>query len=252
MGTWLVAIVVAIGGLGCARVSLHVEDPEAQHHEDVVPSVAPPDEALADSPVVAEAARSVVKVNTMAPVCQKQLSGSGVVIAPSRVMSAAHTVAGAETVTVSADGRDWPATVVSFDPSMDIAVLDVPGLPAPPLEMAEQPALTGTDALVLGYPGGGPLVATPARIREIIELRGPDIYNTTTVKREVYVIRGHVRQGDSGGPLIDLNNRVLGISFGAAVDDPETGFVLTARQIYSLVVQGVGATAPVATGACVG
>ena len=40
---------------------------------------------------------------------------------------------------------------------------------------------TGTDAVVLGYPGGGDFAATPARVRETIELNGPDIYHTTTV-----------------------------------------------------------------------
>ena len=105
--------------------------------------------------------------------------------------------------------------------------------------------------LVLGYPGGGQFVANPARIREVIELSGPDIYRTTTVNREVYVIRGKVGQGDSGGPLIDLNGRVLGISFGAAVDDPETGFVLTAKQVYAQMVSVYGDSPPVATGACV-
>ena len=40
----------------------------------------------------------------------------------------------------------------------------------------EEPAKTGTDALVLGYPGGGDFQATPARVRETIELNGPDIY----------------------------------------------------------------------------
>ena len=66
----------------------------------------------------------------------------------------------------------------------------------------------------------------------------------------MYTIRGKVGQGDSGGPLIDLNGRVLGMYFGAAVDDPETGFVLTARQVYPQMVVS-GDSPPVATGACV-
>ena len=90
---------------------------------------------------------------------------------------------------------------------------------------------------MLGYPGGGSFMATPARIREVIQLNGPDIYRTTTVNREVYMIRGTVRQGDSGGPLIDLNGRVLGVVFGAAVDDPETGFVLTASEVARQMAQ---------------
>ena len=99
-------------------------------------------------------------------------------------------------------------------------------------------------------PGGGPFVANPARIREVIELNGPDIYRTTTVTREVYTIRGKVGQGDSGGPLIDRAGRVLGMNFGAAVDDPDTGFVLTAGQVYPQVI-GPDTSPPVATGECV-
>ncbi len=96
---------------------------------------------------------------------------------------------------------------------------------------AEEPATTGTDAVVMGYPGGGDFVATPARVREIIELNGPDIYRSATVTREVYTIRGSVRQGNSGGPMIDRNGKVLGVVFGAAVDDADTGFVLTAEEV---------------------
>jgi hypothetical protein len=105
--------------------------------------------------------------------------------------------------------------------------------------------------VIMAYPGGGTFAATPARVREVIELSGPDIYRTTTVKREVYVIRGGVRQGDSGGPLIDLNGRVLGVVFGAAVKDADTGFVLTARQVSAQAASADGSQ-PVATGACVG
>jgi len=204
---------------------------------------------VAGNPVVATSAHSVVKVRSTAHSCQKILEGSGVVITPNRVMSGAHVVAGADEFTVSVDGQDHPATVVSFDPDMDIAILDVPDLQVPPLDFAHDIAPSNSDAVVLGYPGGGPFVANPARIREVIQLKGPDIYRTKTVTREVYTIRGRVGQGDSGGPLIDLNGRVLGINFGAAADDPDTGFALTARQVYSEVI---GATdAPVATGECV-
>jgi S1-C subfamily serine protease len=213
-------------------------------------AVAAPDPALADSSVVAADRPSVVKIRGVAPGCQKVLEGSGFVVSPNRVMSNAHVVAGSETVTIEADGQTYDATVVSYDPSADIAILDVPNLPSAPLAFADQPAKTGADALVLGYPGGGNFAASPARVREIIELNGPDIYRTTTVTREVYTIRGTVRQGNSGGPMIDLNGRVLGVVFGAAVDDNETGFVLTANEVSRQLAK-IGNSTPVATGSCI-
>ncbi|KLI10028.1 serine protease [Mycolicibacterium conceptionense] len=209
-----------------------------------------PDASLAADPVVTTSRPSVVKIRGVAPSCQKVLEGSGFVVAPNRVMSNAHVVAGADSVTIEADGKTYDAGVVSYDPNADISILDVPDLPITPLQFAEQPAPKGTDAVVMGYPGGGDFLATPARVREIIELNGPDIYRTTTVTREVYTVRGTVRQGNSGGPMINRAGKVLGVVFGAAVDDADTGFVLTAKEVEHQLAK-VGNTQRVATGTCI-
>jgi S1-C subfamily serine protease len=215
-----------------------------------IANVDAPDATLATSAVIPVVQPSVVKIRGVAPGCQKVLEGTGFVIAPNRVMSNAHVVAGSDTVTVESSGQSYDATVVSYDPNEDISILDVPNLPAQPLPFADKPAATGTDALVLGYPGGGDFAATPARIRETIELNGPDIYRTTTVNREVYTIRGTVRQGNSGGPLINRAGQVLGVVFGAAVDDADTGFVLTAKEV-SRQLANINNSARVPTGSCV-
>jgi S1-C subfamily serine protease len=152
---------------------------------------------------------------------------------------------------VYASGNPFDATVVSYDPSVDIAILAVPNLPPPPLTFAQAEAKSGTSVVVLGYPGGGNFTATPARIREAIKLSGPDIYrDPAPVTRDVYTIRANVEQGNSGGPLIDLNGQVLGVVFGAAVDDADTGFVLTAGEVSSQLAK-ISDSQPVATGACV-
>jgi S1-C subfamily serine protease len=215
-----------------------------------VAAVAAPDAALANNPVVANTEPGVVKIRAIAPSCQKVLEGSGFVLSPDRVMTNAHVVAGANSVTVEASGNPYDATVVSYDPTVDIAILAVPNLPAGPLAFANAPVTSGTEAVVMGYPGGGGFAATPARIRELIELSGPDIYRSATINREVYTVRASVEQGNSGGPLIDLNGQVLGVVFGAAVDDNDTGFVLTAKEVATQLAH-IGDTAPVATGACV-
>ena len=215
-----------------------------------VVAVAAPDAALANNPVVESTEPSVVKIRAIAPSCQKVLEGSGFVLSPDRVMTNAHVVAGANSVTVEASGNPYDATVVSYDPTVDIAILSVPNLPSGPLAFANTPVTSGTQAVVMGYPGGGGFIATPARIRELIELSGPDIYRSATVNREVYTVRASVEQGNSGGPLIDLNGQVLGVVFGAAVDDNDTGFVLTAKEVAAQLAH-IGDTAPVATGECV-
>jgi S1-C subfamily serine protease len=214
--------------------------------------VGTPDADLADNPVVAATKSSVVTIRAVAPSCQKELQGSGFVVSDHSVMSNAHVVAGSNSVTVhDTDGTSYDATVVSYDPRVDIAILDVPGLPAPPLAFANAPAAAGTEAVVMGFPDASSFEATPARIREVINLKGPDIYRTTTVTRQVYTIRGTVRQGESGGPVVDLNGQVLGVVFGAAVDDAETGYALTANEV-SGELQNIGNTTAATTGSCIG
>jgi S1-C subfamily serine protease len=215
-----------------------------------IPSVAAPDLALANNPVVANTEPSVVKIRAIAPSCQKVLEGSGFVLSPDRVMTNAHVVAGSNSVTVEASGNPYDATVVSYDPTVDIAILSVPSLPSGPLAFSDAPVTPGADAIVMGYPGGGGFMATPARVRELITLNGPDIYRSVTISREVYTVRATVDQGNSGGPVIDLNGQVLGVVFGAAVDDNDTGFVLTAKEVAAQLAH-IGDTAPAATGACV-
>jgi S1-C subfamily serine protease len=246
----LLAVTLGLGALaGRGQV------PEAVHAateltEQVAPFVDPPDAALASDAAVVHAAHSVVKVTSTAYSCLTVTTGSGFVVSKGRVMTNAHVVAGSDSVAVSVDGQDLVASVVAYEPNEDIAVLEVPDLEAPPLDFARDIAWRGTDAVVLGYPGGGPFAAYPARVREVIALNGPDIYETRTVFREVYSIRGRMVRGDSGGPLIDRHGRVLGMSFGAAMHDPENGFVLTTNEVYPHAV-ATGATEPVATGSCV-
>ncbi|MBP2209692.1 S1-C subfamily serine protease [Rhodococcus ruber] len=216
-----------------------------------VAEVEPPDPSVLASPVALDLHPSVLRINGIAPTCQRALEGSGFVVAPERVMTNAHVVAGTSAVSVQTLGGALDAEVVLFDPAVDVAILSVPGLDVAPLEFAPAPADSGQDALVLGYPGGGPYTASAARIRETLDLQGPDIYRSGTVEREVYTVRGSIRQGNSGGPLVDEQGRVLGVVFGAAVDNSDTGFVLTAAEVSSQLALADDSFAAVATGTCI-
>jgi S1-C subfamily serine protease len=172
------------------------------------------------------------------------------VIAPQRVITNAHVVAGTDRVAVETSRGALDATVVSYDPDTDVAVLKVPQLRAPVLQLSPAPAATGSDALVLGYPLDGPYTASAARVRDRIRLRGPDIYNGATVVRNVYTVRAVVRSGNSGGPLLDGSGQVLGLVFGAAVDNDETGFVLTEEEIADDIAAAPSQTDRIPTGVC--
>jgi S1-C subfamily serine protease/uncharacterized membrane protein required for colicin V production len=226
--------------------------PAAVDPFDRTPSkeVAPPDPALQRSAVVQRVRPSVLKIHAKAPSCSRALEGTGFVISPERMMTNAHVVAGTSEVSVETDDGALDARVVHYDPNTDVAILAVPGLAASALPFADEPAQSGQDGIVLGYPLDGPYTASPARVRDRINLTGPDIYDASTVNREVFTLRALVRSGNSGGPLVDTRGRVIGVIFGAAVDESETGFALTADEVDDELRAAPGLSRAVGTGSC--
>lgn len=214
------------------------------------PQVPPPDAALLQDPAVRAAWRSLAKVSAVA--CDAAVTGSGFAYAPDRILTNAHVVAGSDrpSVRIPGDPTVYDAEVVAIDSRLDLAVLRVPGLPAPPLAFAARQATTGDGAVVAGFPGGGDLAAGAARIRARIEARGEDIYGRSGVVRDVYAFRGVVVPGNSGGPLLSPSGRVLGVVFAAGLGEKDTGYAVTAQQALPIAELGAGATEPVDTGRC--
>ncbi|MGI9196046.1 MAG: MarP family serine protease [Candidatus Nanopelagicales bacterium] len=214
------------------------------------PEVPPPDDELLRNPAVRASWPSLAKVHGVA--CETSVTGSGFVYAPDRVLTNAHVVAGVNDpwVSVPGDSAAYEGKVVAIDTRIDLAVLYVPGLPAPPLAFATRVPDTGGSAVVVGFPGGGDLVAVPARIRARIDARGEDVYGRSGVVREVYSFRGTVVPGNSGGPLLSPRGRVYGVVFAAGLGEPDTGYAITAQQASAVADEGRSATEPVDTGAC--
>ena len=210
-----------------------------------------PDPDSIDPGLVEDMRPSVVHVLGDAESCSRHLSGSGFVSAPDYVVTNAHVVAGTESVELDTVLGLKRATVVLYDPEVDIAVLHVPNLGLEPLPTAPDAAKSGDDAMVLGFPAGGPFAVSPVRVRERLNISGPDIYAAGRTEREAFTLRGSIRQGNSGGPLLSPTGEVLGVVFGTAVDGNETGYALTIRQMQQVVGEYEGLTEPVDTQACV-
>ncbi|MDT0266931.1 MarP family serine protease [Streptomyces sp. DSM 44915] len=214
--------------------------------------VPPPDPAVVDAPALREVWRSVVRVRGSADGCGRTLEGTGFVFADGKVLTNAHVVGGVTSPAVSIGGlgRPYPGEVVHFDPERDLAVLDVPGLPAPALPLSEHGGVSGDDAVVVGFPESGPFTAVPARVRDRYQARGPDIYRSGSVSREVYSLHATIRPGNSGGPLLSPDGEVLGVVFARSLDDGSTGYALTADEVREAAGRGQAAERPVTTGRC--
>jgi S1-C subfamily serine protease len=211
-----------------------------------------PDPAVLNSPGFLAARTRVVKIQGIAPSCGRSIEGSGFVISPDHVLTNAHVVAGVtqrQTVTTTG-GRSLPASVVFYDPQVDVAVLYVPGLDLTPLRFAGS-ANPGDNAVVAGYPLNATALQTvPARIGGVQNAQGPNIYQTSTVTRQIYEIKAQVLSGNSGGPLLSPDGTVDGVVFAAAVGVNDTGFALTSAQVSADAGAGERSTTPVSTMNC--
>jgi S1-C subfamily serine protease len=197
------------------------------------------------------AKRSVVKIEGVAHVGGgvRGQEGSGFVYSADHVLTNAHVVAGVSDPTVQLDGVGLPyqARVVLFDPETDVAVLDVPGLPAPALHFAGE-AHRADPAVVAGYPQDGGLDLRAATVANRITATGEDIYGDNSTTRDIYQLRADVRPGNSGGPLLTPTGEVYGIVFARSSAEAETGYALTNAQITADAHHAAHATAEVSTG----
>ncbi len=202
------------------------------------------------SSAVAADAASTVRIVGVG--CNQIQEGSGFVAAPGYVVTNAHVVAGipAGALTVQDGAGRHAATVVSFDPNFDLAVLRVPDLHDPALKVFDGYVSRGQQAAVLGYPGGGPFKAVPAGVRTGFDAVGRDIYGEGLTKRPVYEIQAIVQPGNSGGPLAEPDGEVVGVVFSRSTTNPTIGYALTTPGVVSRVDKAMTSSGAVSTGSC--
>jgi len=203
-----------------------------------------------DDPEVAVAAASVARVSGIAFECGISATGSGFVLAPDRVVTNAHVLAGVETAIVELPGR--PARegrIVYFDPIDDLAVIAVDGLDAAVIPVAD-PLPVGTAAVVAGYPFGGPFTTAQAEVLSTGEVFVPDIYGDSSALRSIYGLAAAVNPGNSGGPLLTGDGAVAGVVFARAEDETDRGYAMTTTELQPVLAAAAELTEPVSSGVC--
>ena len=201
---------------------------------------------------VAQVVSRVVATGDQAKGCDGAEAGSAWPIGNDQMVTNAHVVAGSGHVEVDPPGRPpLTAQVVLYDPDVDIAILDVPGLNMTSLSINPDVPAAGSTAAVIGYPGGGAEVTAPAAVRGSENAQGNNIYYDNYVTRNIVVVSAKVIPGDSGGPLVDLNGAVIGLTFASSTEESDVGYALSVPQISEDLSAGRGRTAAVDTGACV-
>jgi S1-C subfamily serine protease len=209
----------------------------------------PPPEA-AENPDVLRAANATFKIESRG--CGGVLFGSGFPVDDHLVITNAHVVAGSRRhQVVTNKGVRAGASVVYFDPAHDLALLSVPDLPVGPLRLAPAAARQDQEAVVIGYPSGGPQKVIGARVVQRVQPEAPDIYaRPQESRRDIYVLHARVRKGVSGGPVVDLRGRPLGVVFAASTVERNEGYAMTNAEVRRALSRTDGNRRPVSTGGC--
>ncbi|MBN6802066.1 MarP family serine protease [Micrococcus luteus] len=207
--------------------------------------------AAPSTPAASSASAAVVRLTGTAAQCNQVQSGSGVAVAPDRVLTNAHVVLGVDAPTVTDRARGvHAARIVHLDTAHDLAVLAVDDADLPVMPVGAE--LTGgASASVLGYPDGGPFASTPAAVQAVGEVPLGDVLTGAASMVDVYTLAADIRHGYSGGPVVDAAGNLAGLVFARAPGSDAVGYALTADTIAPVVAAAPGMTATVPSGDCV-
>ena len=175
--------------------------------------------------------------------CHLINNGTGFVVAPGEVVTAAHLLAGQKLVLVdSMAGR-----VVLFDPRSDLAVVKVLGLDAAPLSLGSPPS-RGTQGDVVGYVTPGDRASSVAVYLGSLVAPGRDIYSCPVFSRTMDVIASTITTSESGSPVL-VHGAVVGVVIERAVVDTTLAYAVPVAQLRAQLARMTSAT--VSTQRCV-
>lgn len=135
--------------------------------------------------------------------------GSGVIVSEDgRIITNHHVIAGAKEIYVkTADGREYPATLIGSDQKTDLAVIQIHDSHLPFATLADSSAVEiGDDALVIGNPLGEGISVTNGIISALDK--------EVTIGKEPMVLiqtNAAVNRGNSGGGLFNIRGELIGI-----------------------------------------
>ena len=140
-------------------------------------------------------------------------AGSGVIISSDGyILTCAHVVDGASTITVTIGDKDYTATLVGEDTTSDIAVIKIDADGLTPATVGNSDSLkVGQSVMAVGNPlgelGGIVTGGMISALNRSVTIQGSSSVNTMSLIQ----MDASVSPGNSGGGLFNMNGELVGI-----------------------------------------
>jgi S1-C subfamily serine protease len=244
-------LAAAVGGAGGAIAGVAVSDGGTSSTATSAPVVSPVSNSSTDSdnvvkPVLEKVEPSVVTIVTegtaqagpFGRTVRTQAAGTGMIVrSDGLIVTNAHVVEGADTVTVTlADGTSFDARVVGSDASIDVAVLQITATVSnlPTVTFAEGSAEVGETVIAIG--NALALGEEPTVTVGIVSAIDRSIATSESESMENLVqTDAAINSGNSGGPLVDMEGHVVGMNTAVVSDAQNIGFAVSASTIVQAI-----------------
>ncbi len=206
----------------------------------------PPLDPLA---TVSQVGPQIVDIDTKLGFQSAVGAGTGIVIDPGGVvLTNNHVIAGATDITARdiGNGQSYPAEVIGYDRTEDIAVVQLggaSGLPVANIGNSSRVAV-GDPIVSLGNAGGagGTPSAVAGRVTGLNQTvsASDSLTGSTETLDGLIQVDAAIRPGDSGGPTVNSANQVIGLNTAASDNfrlGRGEGFVIPINQAMSIAGQ---------------
>lgn len=184
--------------------------------------IAPGISRFADDFEAATVQASIARIETLDSV------GTGFVVAPRTVLTAAHVVEGEDNPRVTIGGSVLTGKVIRRDSAMDLAIISIDE-DQPVLRFAQNPPAVLDQVFAFGNPLGGRTAVSRGIVSDVDGVR---------IQTDAAV-----NPGNSGGPLINDSGEVVGLVISKDREAEGVSYAVTLNQL----VKFVGNNAPSAS-----
>ena len=203
------------------------------------PEAPNPGDSFAD--LYRDVSDGVVRIETQS--CDRGGVGSGFLLAPDLVATAAHVVEDGRVIAVR-QGHHLIATgtVVGIDEAADLALVRTSiSFPGHVFDLGTADPAIGDDVAVIGYPMGGPKSFTKGTVSGLRRT----IHTDGGTRRAMIQTDAAVNPGNSGGPMLDQDGTVVGVVDAVRIDAANMGYAVSARTARGPFAQWQQAPTPV-------